>query len=100
MNSGNLDQEDFKETLRDGVSGLFQKAHVAYFFPIIQTVFNTLPGSLLKMIHPYALALKDQKADIHKGMLISSLARKASLDRSLRSYLVLTCRTISDLRII
>lgn len=69
MNSGNLDQEDFNETLRDGVSGLFQMAHVAYFFPIIQTVFNTLPGSLVKMMHPYALALKDQKTDIHKWVI-------------------------------
>lgn len=61
INSGNLDQEDFNENLRDGISGLFQLGHVAYFFPIIQTILTTLPPSMVKMIHPYALALNDQK---------------------------------------
>jgi cytochrome P450 len=66
FNSGNLDQEDFNENLRDGVSGLFRMGHVAYFFPIIQTIMNTLPPNVIKMIHPYALALKDQKNDIRR----------------------------------
>lgn len=69
INSGNLDREDFNENLRDGVSGLFRMAHVAYFFPIIQTIFNTLPGSVVQKIHPYALALKDQKDDIQKWVV-------------------------------
>lgn len=66
FNGGNLDQEDFNENLRDGVSGLFRMGHVAYFFPIIQTIMNTLPPNVIKMIHPYALALKDQKNDIRR----------------------------------
>ncbi|OOQ91241.1 Trichodiene oxygenase [Penicillium brasilianum] len=66
FNSGNLDQEDFNENLRDGISGLFRMGHIAFFFPIIQTALNTLPPSVVTMIHPYALALKDQKADIRK----------------------------------
>ncbi|KAJ5461744.1 cytochrome monooxygenase aflU [Penicillium daleae] len=68
FNSGNLDQEDFNENLRDGVSGLFRMGHVAYFFPIIQTIMNTLPPNVIKMIHPYALPLKDQKNDIRRGV--------------------------------
>lgn len=69
FNSGNLDQEDFNENIRDGISGLFRMGHIAFFFPIIQPIMNTLPLSVVKMINPYALALKDQKTDVHNRVV-------------------------------
>ncbi|GLI81039.1 hypothetical protein PoHVEF18_009408 [Penicillium ochrochloron] len=69
FNSGNLDQEDFNENIRDGISGLFRMGHIAFFFPIIQTILNVLPLSVVKMINPYAFALKDQKADVHNRVV-------------------------------
>lgn len=69
FNSGNLDQEDFNENIRDGISGLFRIGHIAFFFPIIQPIMNTLPLSVVKMINPYALALKDQKTDVHNRVV-------------------------------
>jgi cytochrome P450 len=69
FNSGNLDQEDFNENIRDGISGLFRMGHIAFFFPIIQTILNVLPLSVVKMINPYAFALKDQKTDVHNRVV-------------------------------
>jgi hypothetical protein len=69
FDSGNLDQEDFNENIRDGISGLFRMGHIAFFFPIIQTILNVLPFSVVKIINPYAFALKDQKADVHNRVV-------------------------------
>jgi cytochrome P450 len=66
FNSGNLDQDDFNENVRDGINALFRQSHISFFFPIIQTILNALPLSVLQKLNPYAFALASQKNDLHR----------------------------------
>ncbi|KAJ5495040.1 cytochrome monooxygenase aflU [Penicillium diatomitis] len=65
LHTGNLDQEDFNERIRDGVNGLFKLGHLSRFLPWIQPLMATLPRFLMDMLSPYAFALMDQKQFIH-----------------------------------
>lgn len=64
FNSGNLDQEDFNEKVRDGINGLFRSTHTLFYFPILQTITNSLPLWLLKKVDRFAYALVSQKMDL------------------------------------
>ncbi|KAJ5665071.1 uncharacterized protein N7477_007519 [Penicillium maclennaniae] len=66
FNSGNLDQENFNEHVRDGINALFTQSHIAFFFPIIPMIINALPLPLLEKLNPYAFALVSQKKDLHR----------------------------------
>ncbi|KAJ6107384.1 hypothetical protein N7523_008707 [Penicillium sp. IBT 18751x] len=66
FNSGNLDQEDFNEHVRDGINALFTQSHIAFFFPILPMIINALPLPLLEKLNPYALALVSQKKDLRR----------------------------------
>lgn len=66
FNSGNLDREDFNESIRDGINALFRQGHISFFFPVIQTIIKALPLSFLEKINPYAFALVSQKNDLHR----------------------------------
>ena len=66
FNSGNLDQEDFNEHIRDGINTLFTQSHIASFFPIIPIIIKALPLSLLEKLNPHAFALVLQKSDLHR----------------------------------
>ncbi|KAJ5134654.1 hypothetical protein N7448_000326 [Penicillium atrosanguineum] len=77
FNSGNLDQEDFNEHVRDGINALFMQSHIAFFFPIIPTIMNALPLSLLEKLNPYVYALVSQKKDLHRRSA-EALAGKTS----------------------
>lgn len=69
IDSGNLDQEDFNESVRDGVNALFKMSHVIHFFPILQTIVNSLPLWALQKISPYAFALVSQKTSIRHRVI-------------------------------
>ncbi|KAL5364358.1 cytochrome P450 [Aspergillus floccosus] len=99
FNSGNLDAEDFNEHVRDGISGLFRMAHVMFFFPILQTITNSMPLWLLEKVNPFAFALASQKHDLYqrsvaalhnsgsksgKGSIIDAIAGP-SMPKSLRT---------------
>ncbi|KAJ5343079.1 hypothetical protein MYU51_016283 [Penicillium brevicompactum] len=64
FNSGNLDHENFNESVRDGINGLFKFAHTIFHFPILQTLMKSLPLWVLEKCDPYAYALQSQKADL------------------------------------
>lgn len=66
FNSGHLDDEDINEGARDGINGLFRLCHLSFFFPILQTIMNSLPLGLLKRINPYAFALVSQKNGLYQ----------------------------------
>lgn len=62
---GNLNKEDFNGNVRDGINALFRGAHITYFFPILQTITNSLPLWLLQKINTGAFALASQKHDLY-----------------------------------
>lgn len=62
---GNLDKEELKENVRDGINALFRGAHITYFFPILRTVTDSLPLSLLQKISPSVFAFAGQKHDLY-----------------------------------
>ncbi|OQE14875.1 hypothetical protein PENSTE_c032G03956 [Penicillium steckii] len=64
--SGNLEHDDFNETLRDGFVALFKSAHHAYFFPILPAIIGSLPLDWLKALNPFAHALAMQKDGIRQ----------------------------------
>ncbi|KAJ5958353.1 uncharacterized protein N7479_005503 [Penicillium vulpinum] len=64
FNSGNLDHDDFNKSVRDGINGLFKSTHVLFFFPVLQTIMNSLPLWLLKKLDPFVYALVSQKLDL------------------------------------
>lgn len=64
FNSGNLDDDDFSTSVRDGVNGLFKFSHVLSFFPVLQTIMNSLPLWLLEKLNPFVYALVSQKLDL------------------------------------
>jgi cytochrome P450 len=64
--SGNLEQEDFNEHIRDGIIQLFTSAHVAYFFPFVPAIMKSLPLSLVRVMNPFAVALTLQKDDLRQ----------------------------------
>lgn len=64
FNSGNLDHENFNESVRDGINGLFKLAHLLYHVPILQKIMKLLPLWVLKKCNPFAYALEAQKADL------------------------------------
>ncbi|KAJ5689085.1 hypothetical protein N7462_003477 [Penicillium macrosclerotiorum] len=75
FDSGNLEKEDFNQGIRDGISALLRSVHIAFFFPFIQTIMNALPLEAVKVISPFAFALKDQKNKI-RNVAIDALAGK------------------------
>lgn len=64
FNSGNLDDDDFNTSVRDGVNGLFKFSHILFFFPVLQTIMNSLPLWLLEKLDPFMYALVSQKLDL------------------------------------
>ncbi|KAJ5416866.1 uncharacterized protein N7487_000416 [Penicillium crustosum] len=64
FNSGNLDDDDFNTSVRDGVNGLFKFSHILFFFPVLQTIMNSLPLWLLEKLDPFVYALVSQKLDL------------------------------------
>ena len=69
IHTGNLDQEDFNEHIRDGVNGLFRLGHLARFIPWLQPTMNSMPRFLVEKLSPYAFALMDQKQFIHEQVV-------------------------------
>lgn len=69
IDSGNLEQEDFNESVRDGINALFKMTHFLHFFPILQTIFNSLPLWALQKMSPYAYALTSQKTFIRHRVM-------------------------------
>lgn len=66
FNPNNLDKEGFNAKVRDGINGLFQLAHLLYFFPILQTLMNVMPLPLLQVLNPPAFALASQKKELYE----------------------------------
>lgn len=64
FNSGNLDHDDFNMSVRDGMNGLFKFSHLLFFFPVFQTILNSLPLWLLEKLDPFVHALVSQKLDL------------------------------------
>ncbi|RLL95402.1 hypothetical protein CFD26_102729 [Aspergillus turcosus] len=65
FNPSNVDKEGFNAKVRDGVNGLFQLAHLLYFFPILQTIMNLTPLEFLRKYNPPAFALASQKKELY-----------------------------------
>ncbi|GIK06764.1 hypothetical protein Aspvir_002415 [Aspergillus viridinutans] len=65
FNPANVDKEGFNAKVRDGVNGLFQQAHLLYFFPVLQTIMNLTPLEVLRKYNPPAFALASQKKDLY-----------------------------------
>lgn len=76
---GNLDQEDFNEDIRDGANALLRGGHLAYFFPVLQTITNSLPLWLLKKISPSAFIIASQKHDLYLRT-VEALHKKTPAD--------------------
>lgn len=85
-NSGNLDNEDFNENVRDGVNALFRGAHLLFFLPFLQTFFGSLPLSVLKWVNPSAYVLANQKLGVH-NYVVDALAGKCTKDGSIMESL-------------
>ncbi|PIG81948.1 cytochrome P450 [Aspergillus arachidicola] len=73
FNPNNLDKEGFNAKVRDGINGLFQLAHLLYFFPILQTLMNVMPLPLLQVLNPLP-ALEKANSKPGSGTLIDTLA--------------------------
>lgn len=65
LRPGNLDQEDFNENVRDTANVLLRGGHIAYFFPVLHTITNSLPLWVLKKISPGIFAFASQKHDLY-----------------------------------
>ncbi|GAB1210519.1 hypothetical protein APSETT445_009313 [Aspergillus pseudonomiae] len=65
FNPNNLDKEGFNARVRDGINGLFQLAHLLYFFPILQKLMNVMPLPLLQLLNPPAFAIASQKKELY-----------------------------------
>jgi cytochrome P450 len=65
FNPGNVDKEGFNAKVRDGINGLFQLAHLLYFFPILQTIMNLTPLEFLRKWNPPAFAIASQKKELY-----------------------------------
>ncbi|KAJ5986495.1 cytochrome monooxygenase aflU [Penicillium sp. IBT 35674x] len=85
-NSGNLDNEDFNENVRDGVNALFRGAHLLFFLPFLQTFFSSLPLSVLRWVNPSAYILANQKMDVHSHV-VDALAGKRTENGSIMESL-------------
>jgi cytochrome P450 len=65
FNPANVDKEGFNAKVRDGINGLFQQAHLLYFFPVLQTIMKLTPLEFLRKYNPPAFALASQKKELY-----------------------------------
>ncbi|RJE21131.1 Cytochrome P450 [Aspergillus sclerotialis] len=79
QSAGNLDQEDFNESVRDGANALLRGGHIAYFLPVLQTITYSLPLWMLKKISPSAFTLASQKHDLYLRS-VEALHKKTPTD--------------------
>ncbi|KAF7595467.1 hypothetical protein BBP40_005803 [Aspergillus hancockii] len=74
FNPRNVDKEGFNAKVRDGINGLFQLAHLLYFFPILQTIMNLTPLEWLRKLNPPAFAIASQKKELY-DRAVAALSR-------------------------
>lgn len=80
-NTGNLDKEDFNESVRDGINGILQNSHLFFFFPFIAKIIEVLPLPVLKWINPFMHALIAEKIRVH-GHVVEALSGKRTSEGS------------------
>ncbi|KAL3471741.1 cytochrome P450 [Aspergillus californicus] len=66
FNPGDLDKEGFNSSVRDGINGLFQSAHLLYFFPFLHVLMDTIPLRVWEKLSPPISALLRKKVDLQQ----------------------------------
>ncbi|KAL4879217.1 cytochrome P450 [Aspergillus karnatakaensis] len=65
FNPGSLDKPGFNAHVRAAINGLMRLSHLLYFFPMLQTVMESVPLHLLEKLNPAAFALATEKNDLY-----------------------------------
>ncbi|OJJ37784.1 hypothetical protein ASPWEDRAFT_171247 [Aspergillus wentii DTO 134E9] len=86
-NPDNLNKEGFNAHVRDGINGLFQLAHLLYFFPVLQTIMDMVPLGFLRTTNPAAYALAAQKKELYDEAVKAVDAAKANNNGTMIQHL-------------
>lgn len=73
VSSGFLDDENFKNDIREALNEISEYVHINRFFPILGTIMRALPRGVLARIRPAATAVLDMQ-----DMVTQSSTRKSA----------------------
>jgi cytochrome P450 len=64
--SGILDDKSLKNDFRDAINGIADIAHYTRFFPVLVTLLNAIPPSIIRKLQPKARGMLDAKEMLWK----------------------------------
>ncbi|KAL4874373.1 cytochrome P450 [Aspergillus karnatakaensis] len=99
FNPGNLDIEGFNSHVRDAINGLFEGAHLLYFFPFLHAIMDSMPLWLWEKLSPAAFALLSEKQTLYqRGVDVIKTPELASKGNAIGGKLIrdLTASTVPE----